>query len=345
MKHGIVFTPPDPATLAELSRLSEDAGFDVIWLADSQSLFREVFTSLAVCLSNTREIACGPCVINPATRHPAVAASAIATLYESSGGRAVLGLGSGDSAILNLGLRPSKVAEVREYLIALRALLEEGSAEYQGRPCLLRWFKKRLPLFLSAEGPRMLRLAGELADGVIVGTGFTPEMVRDAVAWIEEGARAAGRSLEEIDIWWFAKVPGHEDGERAREEIRAGLAGNAHHAFAFTLEGKNVPPELAEPIRELRRRYVFTEHAMAEKPRNAELVDELGLRDFLLDRFAVAGTPEECRARLKELAALGVENLRVTAHVPDRPGFIRLWSEEVMKPVQAAGRGRERSPT
>ena len=70
MKHGIVFTPPDPATLAEWSRLSEDAGFDVIWLADSQSLFREVFTSLAVCLSNTREIACGPCVINPATRHP-----------------------------------------------------------------------------------------------------------------------------------------------------------------------------------------------------------------------------------------------------------------------------------
>ena len=219
---------------------------------------------------------------------------------------------------------------MREYLIALRQLLEEGSAEYRGRTCLLRWFKKHVPLLLSAEGPRMLRLAGELADGVIVGTGFTPEMVRDALAYIEEGARLAGRKISDIDIWWFAKVHVHEDGERAREEIRAGLAGSAHHAFNFTLEGKNVPPELEEPIRELRRRYDFSEHAMAEKPRNAELVDELGLREFLLNRFAVAGTPEECRARLKKLAALGVENLRVTAHVPDRPAFIRLWGEEVM---------------
>jgi len=330
MKQGLVLTPPDPATLARWSSLAEETGFDAIWVTDSQSLYREVFASVGVCLSSTRQIPCGPCVINPITRHPAVAASAIATLSEMHGERAVLGLGSGDSAVLNLGMKPVRVARVRAYLIALRSLLEEGRAEYEGRACILNWFKRRVPLYLAAEGPRMLRLAGELADGVIVGSGLVPEMVRDSKALIEEGARAAGRRIEDIDLWWMAKVNVHEDGERARREIRAGLAGSAHHAFNFTLEGKHVPPGMAGPIRELRRRYVFSEHAMAEKDANAALVDELGLRGFLLERFAIAGTPEECRARLGELEGMGIENIRLTAHVPNRPAFMRLWSEEVM---------------
>ena len=210
MKHGIAFTPPDPATLAEWCRLSEEAGFDFIWLTDSQSLYREVFTSLAVCAAHTRRISFGPSVINPLTRHPAVAASALGALAEMSGGRVTAGIGTGDSAVLNLGLRPARVDDVRAYLLALRGLLEEGRAEWEGRECVLTWFKKRVPLHLAAEGPRMLRLAGELADGVIVGTGFTPEMVRDALGYIEEGARLAGRKIGDIDIWWFAKVHVHE---------------------------------------------------------------------------------------------------------------------------------------
>lgn len=330
MKQGLVLTPPEPATLAEWARLTEAAGFDAIWLTDSQSLYREVFASLGICLAWTENIVCGPCVINPLTRHPAVAASAAATLAEMHQGRVILGLGSGDSAVLNLGLRPAKVAEVRAYLIALRGLLENGEAEYHGRTATLSWFKKRVPLYLAAEGPRMLRLAGELADGVIIGSGLTPEMVRDSKKLIEEGARSAGRNFEEIDLWWMAKVHVHEDGERAREEIRAGLAGSAHHAFNFTLEGKNVPPDMVEPVTELRRRYVFREHAMPQNEMNAQLVDELRMRHFLLDRFAVAGTPAECRERLKSLEAMGVEKIRLTAHVPDRPAFIRLWSREVM---------------
>lgn len=215
-------------------------------------------------------------------------------------------------------------------MLALRGLLEKGEAEYRGRRCILSWFKRRVPLYLAAEGPRMLRLAGEVADGVIVGSGLVPEMVSDSRRLIEEGARAAGRDPAGIDLWWMAKVHVHPDGDRAREEIRAGLAGSAHHVFNFTLEGKNVPPGKAESILELRRRYVFSEHAMPGKDTNADLVDELRLRDFLLERFAVAGTPEECRARLGELEAMGIENIRLTAHVPDRPAFIRLWSKEVM---------------
>ncbi len=330
MKQGLVLTPPDPATLAEWARLAETHGFGAIWVTDSQSLYREVFASLGVCLGQTSRIVCGPCVINPLTRHPAVAASAIATLSEAHGGRVVLGVGSGDSAVLNLGLGPAKVAEVREYILALRGLLEEGEAEWRGRRCILTWFRRRVPLYLAAEGPRMLRLAGEVADGVIVGSGLVPEMVRDSRRLIEEGARAAGRDPGEIDLWWMVKVHVHPDGERAREEIRAGIAGSAHHVFNFPLAGKHVPAGMEEPILKLRRRYVFSEHAMAQKETNAALVDELGLRDFLLDRFAVAGTPEECRARLGELEAMGIKNIRLTAHVPDQPAFIRLWSEKVM---------------
>ena len=133
MKQGLVLTPPEPATLAEWARLTEAAGFDAIWQTDSQSLYREVFASLGICLAWTENITCGPCVINPLTRHPAVAASAVATISEMHEGRVVLGLGSGDSEILNLGLKPAKVGEGREYLIALRGLLKNGEAEFQGR--------------------------------------------------------------------------------------------------------------------------------------------------------------------------------------------------------------------
>ena len=87
MKHGIAMLPPVPETYAHWCRLSEEAGFDVIWVPDSQSLYRELYVSCAICAANTTRVLLGPNVTNPLTRHPATAASAIATVDEFSGGR------------------------------------------------------------------------------------------------------------------------------------------------------------------------------------------------------------------------------------------------------------------
>ena len=329
MRHGISFRPPDAHSFARWCRRAEELGFDAVFIADSQSLYRELYVSSAICAMETSDIIFGPCVTNPLTRHPAVAASAIGTINELSGGRAFWGIATGDSAVLNLGLRPAKLAEMREYILAVRGMLEEGSAEYRGRPNRLSWHKSRVPIHIAAEGPRTLRLAGEVADGVIIGTGFIPEVIADTLAFIDEGARKSGRRVEDLDLWWLVDAHVDSDGERAREDIRTSLAASAHHSFAFTLEGKRIPKHLESGIRALRDGYRASEHNVIEKGHNAALVDEYGLRDYLADRFAIVGTPDECRKRLEDMENMGVTGLRINNALPDRTVFMDAWAKEV----------------
>jgi len=166
MKFGVAIVPHDLEETAVSARLAEEQGFDYIGIPDSQSLWRELYLSLSVVANNTSRVRIGPTVTNALTRHPAVAASAIATLNEISEGRAFLGIGSGDSAILNLGLRPARLAELQEYIEALRAILSGDSYDYKGRSIHVQWSEKPVPIIMSAEGPKTLAMAGGIADAV-----------------------------------------------------------------------------------------------------------------------------------------------------------------------------------
>src|SRR5207237_9380281 len=103
-------------------RLAEEVGCSMVGVADSQSVFREMYVTMALCAQGTRRVRIGPSVTNAITRHPAVAASGIATVDEIAPGRAFFGIGSGDSAILNLAERPSTLADVRACVGPGRAL-------------------------------------------------------------------------------------------------------------------------------------------------------------------------------------------------------------------------------
>src|SRR5262249_9727012 len=139
---------------------------------------------------------------------------------------------------------------------------------------------RRLPVYLAAEGPRTLELAGRLADGVIVGLGLTPDVIGLSLAAIDRGARAAGRRLADLDIWWFAKPNVADTREAAVTPITMALAASANHAFRFTLEGKGVPPELRDRIKGLQREYEPHHHEIAGAG-NAGLTDRWGLTEFL----------------------------------------------------------------
>jgi 5,10-methylenetetrahydromethanopterin reductase len=138
MKFGITLLADDLGTLAERARLAEHIGYDYIGVADSQSLFRELYVSLTVVAQVTSRARIGTAVTNPLTRHPAVTSSAIASIDELSNGRAFLGIGSGDSAVLNLDLRPARLAQVKEYVQAVRTHLTGKSYSYQGRDTHVR---------------------------------------------------------------------------------------------------------------------------------------------------------------------------------------------------------------
>jgi len=360
-RFGIVFLPESLADFGGLCREAEEAGFDLLGVADSQSVFRELYVALAIAARDTSRIRLGPLVTNPQTRHLVVTASAISSIDELSGGRAMLGLGSGDSAIYTLGAPPATVAGLEDAVVTLGrltsgALVARGAAgvavRAEGRSpearaeqisgearAGLKWqvrrSTRRVPIYLAAEGPRTLELAGRVADGVIVGLGLTPEVIGVSLAAIERGARAAGRTLEDLDIWWFAKTNVADTREAAVAPIKMALAASANHAFRFTLEGKAVPPDLHERIRGLQKEYDAHQHEIAGAA-NADLTERWGLTDFLRDRFGIAGTPEDCVAQVRRAMAAGARQFIITAFVPDVRALMRRFMREVAAAVGSA---------
>ncbi|HEX6210703.1 MAG TPA: LLM class flavin-dependent oxidoreductase [Methylomirabilota bacterium] len=327
-RFGIVFLPESLGGFGELCREAEATGFDWLGVADSQSVFHELYVALTLAALNTSRLRLGPLVTNPQTRHLVVTASAMASVDELSGGRAVLGLGSGDSAIYTLGAPPATVAGLQDAIETLGRLTGGEAVTRETRTWQVHRTSRRVPIYLAAEGPRTLELAGRVADGVIVGLGLTPAVIALSLAAIERGARAAGRRLADLDVWWFAKTNVADTRAAAVAPIRMALAASANHAFRFTLEGKGVPPERHEAIRGLQREYNAHHHEVAGAG-NAVLTDRWGLTDFLVDRFAIAGTPDDCVTQLRRAMAAGARQFITTSFVPDPRAFMRRWAREV----------------
>ena len=334
MKFGVTLLPDSLDALARRARLAEGMGFDYVGVGDSQSLFRELYVSLSMLAMTTQRVMLGPTITNPLTRHPAVTASAIASVNELSGGRAFLGIGSGDSSVLNLGLRPARVAELRHYVQTVRDMLAGETAEYRGSPAHVRWANAPIPIVTAAEGPRTLAIAGEIADAAIVHTGLTADILSDTIARIRHGERSAVREQGTVGVWAFAKCNIAESRDDAIHEIKMALAASGHHVFAHTLEGKHVPQELQVAVHALRRRYQASEHEQLGHTRNAALTDELGLTDYFADRFAIAGAPEECRSKARAIFEAGVDVLLITAIGPDPDTIIRRFAQEVIAPLR-----------
>ena len=335
MKFGVTMFPNNLEDVARGAHLAEDLGFDYVGIADSQSLARELYVTLGVVAASTQRVMLGPTVSNPLTRHPAVAASAIASINELSKGRAFLGLGSGDSAVLNLGLRPARLTELHHYIQSVREMLAGQTAEFRGDRAHVRWSNTTIPLAMSAEGPRTLAMAGSVADAAIIYTGLTADVLQDTVARIREGERAAGREEGTTGVWAFAKCNIADDRDEAVEEIKMALAASGHHAFRFTLEGKNVPEQYREAVSILHHEYEAAEHEQVGRTRNATLTDELGLTDYFADRFAIVGTPDECLAKTRAIFDAGVDVLLITAIGPSPETIIRRYGEEVIAPLRS----------
>src|SRR5215813_1625500 len=186
-----------------------------------------MYVALTLAALNTSRVRLGSLVTNPLTRHLVVTASAISSVDELAGGRAFLGLGSGDSAIYTLGAPPATLAGLEDAVRTLGRLTEGVAIERGGRRWQVHRSTRRVPIYLAAEGPRTLELAGRVADGVIVGLGLTPDVIRLSLEAIARGARAAGRTLDDVDVWWFAKTSLADRRDEAIEPIKMALAASA----------------------------------------------------------------------------------------------------------------------
>ena len=241
-----------------------------------------------------------------------------ATSNEFSGGRAILGLGTGDGSTYRLGRKATRLADFAAGLTTIRELL-------QGRPIevprgdegagsvTLTSGQLPVPVYVAAEGPRSLRVAGRYADGIMLGTGFDLDVLEWAQAHIAAGARKDGRELSDIDIAMAGMIYVHEDGDLARDRVRARLANRAHHNFRFTYE--TVPPDELDGVKRFMAGFDIS------KPLE-ERADPALITDYLLRRFAIAGTPDECVARIRELAEAGISHVLLT---PPTATSTRSW--------------------
>lgn len=340
MRFGISFLPRSTETMVQKAKQAEEMGFDLFGVADSQCIARELYTTLGAVAHATDDVEVGPVVTNPVTRHPAVTASAIATVDECTDGRAILGIAGGDSAVYTLGERPARLAETQEAIEQMRALWRGESVEFDEEPVSLRWIPDAetagdIPIALAAEGPKTLRTAGRVADRVIVGLGLLPEVIEDAVAAVNEGARQAGRDPDNVETWVLSQVNVADSYRTAVNEIKMGIAASAHHSLQFTFEGKNVPEEYESELRELVRRYNPDEHEETGETTNKQLVEELGLTDYLADRYAIVGTTDDCVEKIRAIEATGVvDGIVMPLHREEERDLLVKLGEEILPQVR-----------
>lgn len=312
---------------------AEATGFDLLTCGDSQSLWAECFSLMTFAAEQTRRPDLAITVSNPATRHPAVIASACASVQQLAGGRFRYGLASGDSALRNIGVPPASLAEIERTTRAVQTMTAGGTYDDRGRALALHWLPEPtpVPVWIAAEGPKTQRLAGRVADGVVLSNCLTRERLAIAMENLAAGAREAGRRVEEIEVWHMCNLIFAPSEREGIDAIRSVLAGTANHVFRFTLEGKGLPPELEERMRGMMREYQsrFHAHPGAANP-NEALLDKWGLRDYLARQGTIAGPAEHCVERLHEVAGHGVRNLIVSQFIADPYAWMKTFGERVL---------------
>jgi len=286
------------------ARRAEELGYDGIFLGESHLSSIDSFQTLASCAMITKRLLLGIAVTNIVFRHPTVIAGAAASLNEISKGRAILGLGTGDGPVYSQGLKATPLKQFEEGVRLIRHLAQGQAVNFPtGKIGLGFTINKPAPIYVSAEGPKGLQLAGRCADGVILGTGFDLRVFDWAKGQIRAGTMEAARKESEVAIIAAGMLCVRDDGSEARKIVRNRIANRAHHNFRFTYE--TVPPEELAGV----KRFMAGFDVM--KPME-ERVDPDLVNDYLVRRFSIAGTPKECIERIAELKAAGVEHLMLT---------------------------------
>ena len=312
-------------TIAQAER-AEAAGWDGLALVDSQNLAGDCYVELALAAKATDRLLLGTGVTNPYTRHPAVTASAIATVHAESGGRAVLGIGRGDSALAHLGLAPAPVADFERYLARLQGYLSgqevapddpagAGPAGAEalglaGRPAASRihWIRPdraKVPVDVFGTGPRVLGVGARHADRVTLAVGAGPERVEWGIATVRKAEEQAGRPSSGVRIGACVNVIVHDD---RSEGMRIGSGGIASFARFSVMHGRPTGPVTGaqrEVLESVHRAYDMNRHTMAAAPQAERLTEEFAAS------YAIIGPPGECVERLQALTALGVERFVV----------------------------------
>jgi 5,10-methylenetetrahydromethanopterin reductase len=319
---------PEIGTVVAQAERAEGLGWDGITFTDSQNLIGDPFVAVALAAAATERLRFATGVTNAYTRHPAALANVAATVQETSGGRFVLGIGRGDTALFHLGRKPMPVDAFIESVTDLQTYLANGTVGCNGHPSRLQWLDRcrqpKVPLDIAVSGPKMIEFAGRIAENVTVAVGADPDRVAWAIDLARKAAVDAGRDPADISCGAYVTVGCHPDLDAARDLISGAVAAFAHFSSMPGSTGAGLAEADRQVVAEVGRTYDSNQHLRNRAAHTAALN-----ADFV-DRFAVVGAPDVCARRLRGLVDLGVERFVITGASFGADGEARRQSEQLL---------------
>jgi len=328
-------------------RRAEALGWDAALQPDSQLRRRDTYVFLAAAARATERIVLGTLLANPVNRHPSVTAGSIATIDELAPGRVLLGWGVGDTAVRLAGLKPARVAELEASTRLMRKLLDGESVEVgAARPAHLPHHRP-VPIWIAAGGPRTLRMAGGVADGVFIRVGTHAANIKTSIDLIHAGAVAAGRDPASVRLGAVFHTVFEDDAGRALTMSKSMAAG--YYEYSPALFG---PPGLTwngpDPEALKHDKHVWPDfHHATDLLASGHVVDFLP--EAAADAFSLRGGPADIvRQLVAVLRASPAPFDHVVLHpipnpvMPDDPdrGYMARVAREILPAVRAALAGR-----
>jgi probable F420-dependent oxidoreductase len=325
MQFGITLKPDiSIERIVGLTRQAERAGFEYGWIFDSHILWMEPYPLLTLMATNTERMRLGTCVTNPATRDLTITASLFATLNLISGGRMELGIGRGDSSRRVMGKKPASWSQLEAAVREFRDLTSGREVQHDGQPTRLTWAQKPPRIWIAGYGPKVLHMAGRVADGIILQFA-DPALIDWCMGFVKEGARAAGRDIREIEVMAAAPVWVSDDLSIGRERVRWFPALVSNHVMDLIRQYKpeDLPPALTSYVQD-RGHYDYQHHCEVESD-NADFVS-----DEVVDRFCLLGPAKVHQEKLRALAAVGVTQFNIYLMCGDEEETLDIYKRDVI---------------
>jgi 5,10-methylenetetrahydromethanopterin reductase len=287
----------------EFAKYAEKKGFEAIWHAESR-LARDALIPLAAMAAVTDHIKLGTGVINNWTRNIGLTGASFVTLDELSHGRCLLGIGAWwDPLAWKVGIERKKpLKAMREYVTVLQRLFRMENVTFDGEFVKVRDIRldvvhgdpstpRNIPIYIGATGWEMVRLTGEIADGLLLNYLVSPEYNRKALEYLKEGVRVAGREFERIDRPQLVVCSLDEDADRALDSARPLVAqylGQQPHIA----KASGVKDSLIEEVKNALGGW-------PAKPGGLEKAQAL-VEDELVQLITASGTADDCVKKVEE---------------------------------------------
>jgi 5,10-methylenetetrahydromethanopterin reductase len=299
----------------------ESLGYANLWCTDSSLHARNVYSYLTLAAMTTKSLRLGTAVTNPLTRHPAITASAAATIDEVSAGRMLLGIGVGDRPLLALGYEPSRLADLEATIEDVHRLWSGKTVNRKARSYELDEAHMRIParsdipIYISASGPRTFELAGRVADGVLVMVGLFDEAIEWAISCVRKGASEAGREMPHIAVCAYGAI-NDTDPEESMGPART-IASWFPQTAPYVCELAGLDPATVEAVRA-----TYSGGEFQEAGKAASL-----LPDTFVRRVALSGGRAEATAQIQTALLAGANSVQVFPLGPDRMATVRAFVE------------------